>query len=61
MCCLAGLWLPPGCAKVRDLHQSASVMAAALQNRGPDDAGVLVDPTTGVALALWDRQQRVPT
>ena len=51
MCGLAGLWLPPGCVQVRDLRQSAAVMASALRHRGPDDAGVWVDPAAGVALA----------
>ena len=51
MCGLAGLWMPRGSAHVRDLHQSAAAMAAALQHRGPDDAGVWVDPEAGLALA----------
>ena len=51
MCGLVGLWTPPGCAQVRDLHQSAAAMASALQHRGPDDAGVWVDSSAGVALA----------
>ena len=51
MCGLAGLWLPPGCAQGGDLRQIAAVMAAALQHRGPDDAGVWVDPAAGVAVA----------
>jgi len=41
----------PGSAQTRDLQQSAAAMAAALQHRGPDDAGVWADPSAGIALA----------
>ena len=51
MCGFAGIVLPQSSSKFRDLYQSAAAMAAALQHRGPDDAGVWVDPTAGVALA----------
>ena len=51
MCGLAGLLRLSACAQVLDLHQTAAAMVSALQHRGPDDAGVWVDPAAGVALA----------
>jgi asparagine synthase (glutamine-hydrolysing) len=49
MCGLTGLWQPKGCAakQVRDIVLR---MADTLVHRGPDDAGVWVDKSAGVAL-----------
>ncbi len=51
MCGVVGLWRDAVVSQVFDLQHSASVMAAAVSHRGPDDAGVWTDPTAGVALA----------
>jgi asparagine synthase (glutamine-hydrolysing) len=50
MCGLAGFWQPsPGSAE--QLQAAARAMAAAIEHRGPDDAGVWCDPASGFALA----------
>jgi len=50
MCGLAGVWQScPG--SIEELQTSARVMAAAIEHRGPDDAGVWCDPAVGFALA----------
>ncbi len=49
MCGIAGCLGPPAAAR-HDLAPIAARMAEALASRGPDDAGVWVDPQGGVAL-----------
>ncbi len=51
MCGLAGLWRDPFVANDLDLQHSAAAMAAALDHRGPDDAGVWHESASGLALA----------
>ncbi|MDG2286133.1 MAG: asparagine synthetase B, partial [Alphaproteobacteria bacterium] len=51
MCGLAGLWGDSSVSNADDLRHSAAAMAAALDHRGPDDAGVWSDPASGLALA----------
>ena len=49
MCGIAGLLAP---AQPRQgLEMQAQIMANAIAHRGPDDAGVWADPSSGVALA----------
>ncbi|MEB3193734.1 MAG: asparagine synthase (glutamine-hydrolyzing) [Cyanobacteriota bacterium] len=50
MCGLAGLWHPSP-TPAPELQARARAMADALTHRGPDDAGVFVEPTAGLALA----------
>lgn len=51
MCGLTGLWLTRG-TPPEYLHDCAARMADALVHRGPDDAGVWVDPGAGLALGF---------
>ena len=46
MCGIAGLW-----SSQADGSRFATLMAAAIAHRGPDDAGVWADPAVGLALA----------
>jgi len=51
MCGIAG-FVDNRCDRsAEDLGRTAATMAASLRHRGPDDAGVWVDPASGVALA----------
>jgi len=50
MCGIAGFFDPSG-FRSEDASHTAKLMAAALAHRGPDDAGVWVDPEAGIALA----------
>lgn len=49
MCGLTGSWA--GKAQDQDIAGIAQAMAARIQHRGPDDAGVWCDPESGFALA----------
>jgi asparagine synthase (glutamine-hydrolysing) len=49
MCGFAGLWRPSP-APAERLQAQATAMADALAHRGPDDAGVWLDPAAGLAL-----------
>ncbi|MBX6393565.1 MAG: asparagine synthetase B, partial [Burkholderiales bacterium] len=49
MCGLTGFWQPGGCAH-DEAAETARRMADALVHRGPDDAGVWVDASAGLAL-----------
>ena len=51
MCGLSGLWRTGGGAEDA-LRRDVAAMAAALVNRGPDDAGDFVDAPAGVALGF---------
>jgi asparagine synthase (glutamine-hydrolysing) len=51
MCGIAGLLRPFVDTPADELEAIAWRMAARLRHRGPDDSGVWVDPTSGVALA----------
>jgi asparagine synthase (glutamine-hydrolysing) len=51
MCGLAGLLRPTPDTDVGRLTALAGAMGDALEHRGPDDRGVWVDDTTGIALA----------
>src|SRR5438309_9241343 len=50
MCGIAGCWKRPGASELA-LTQWGEAMNGALQHRGPDDGGLWVDCTTGIALA----------
>ena len=50
MCGLAGLWHPSP-TPAPELEAWARAMADALTHRGPDDAGVFVEPSAGLALS----------
>lgn len=47
MCGITGVFAP----NIPDIDQAASLMASALQHRGPDGYGIWSDPTAGVSLA----------
>ncbi|ATS17711.1 hypothetical protein BRW62_01950 [Parathermosynechococcus lividus PCC 6715] len=49
MCGLTGFWQPYG-SFAEEPHAIAQRMADALVHRGPDDAGVWVEPVAGLAL-----------
>ena len=49
MCGLAGLWTCRSTPE-NELRRLAEAMTATLLHRGPDDAGVRVDPACGLAL-----------
>jgi asparagine synthase (glutamine-hydrolysing) len=51
MCGIAGLWREAGPTS-EELSFSASIMADAIQHRGPDDFGTWSDATNGVALGF---------
>jgi len=51
MCGIAGMLEPAASTTADELRSAASSMAAALEHRGPDDAGTWVDESAGVALA----------
>ena len=50
MCGLAGFWNPGGTGGRGALLDRVTIMARTLQHRGPDDEGVWVDETAGIAL-----------
>ena len=50
MCGLVGIWSPNG-ATAEVLVSSVVSMARSIQHRGPDDSGVWIDSSVGVAIA----------
>jgi len=51
MCGIAGFVDNRGALNVEDWAPTVAAMATSLHHRGPDDAGVWIDPAAGVALA----------
>ncbi len=52
MCGIAGIFDPGTSTTAIDLAAAAGAMATELQHRGPDDAGVWVDPAAGIGLGF---------
>jgi len=52
MCGLAGCWDLARASGSDELQATVTRMAATLRHRGPDDAGVWVDPAAGIALGF---------
>ncbi len=50
MCGLAGFWQPGGFS-TKYANATLEAMAAQITHRGPDDAGIWVDPDVGISLA----------
>jgi asparagine synthase (glutamine-hydrolysing) len=50
MCGLAGFILTNAAADAESMRQSATAMARSLEHRGPDDLGVWVDASAGIAM-----------
>ena len=50
MCGIVGYWNKSNNLNIDLLNENVSNMAKTLHHRGPDDTGVWVDPSSGIAL-----------